>query len=72
MSLVDQKLFHKGRQIFQMLCIECHGEDAKGNEYSYITVTCTHRKKVFELKYLAIMLNGKWFVGDELLLERIE
>ena len=49
-----------------------YGEDAKGNEYSYITVTCTHRKKVFELKYLAIMLNGKWFVGDELLLERIE
>jgi len=32
MSLNDQKLFHKGRQIFQMLCIECHGEDALGKK----------------------------------------
>jgi mono/diheme cytochrome c family protein len=31
-SIDDQKRFHKGRQIFQMLCVECHGEDAKGRK----------------------------------------
>jgi hypothetical protein len=48
------------------------GKDAKGNEYCYVTVTCMRRKKEYELKYLAIRLNKKWFVGDELKLERVE
>ena len=32
MSLADQKRFHKGREIYKMLCFECHGEDARGRK----------------------------------------
>ena len=43
-----------------------YGEDEQKNRYCYITVYCTRKKHEYELKYLAIQLNGHWFVGDEL------
>lgn len=47
-----------------------YGEDEKGNKYCYVTTVCQKRKKSYELKYLAILLNGSWFVGDELSFQR--
>jgi hypothetical protein len=49
-----------------------YGKDEKGNRYCYITVHCKRRKNTYELKYLAIRLNGTWFVGDDLKFEKIE
>jgi hypothetical protein len=43
-----------------------YGKDKDGNRYCYVTVTCKKKKHTYELKYAAIMLNGHWFVGDEL------
>lgn len=43
-----------------------YGMDEKDNEYCYVTVMAKRRKHDYEIKYLAIKLNGKWFVGDEL------
>ncbi|PCJ64594.1 MAG: hypothetical protein COA58_12720 [Bacteroidetes bacterium] len=42
------------------------GKDDDNNRYCYVTVNCKRRKHQYELKYLAILLNGSWFVGDEL------
>lgn len=47
------------------------GRDEQGNKYCYVTVLCKKNKKEYELKYLAIMLNGHWFVGDELTLTKL-
>lgn len=49
-----------------------YAKDEKGNRYCYVTVPLVRRKNRYELKYLAIVLNGHWFVGDELLLKEIE
>lgn len=49
-----------------------YGEDEDGNKYCYVIVHCNKRKKEYDLKYLAIQLNGMWFLGDELKFERIE
>ncbi|MBT8327925.1 MAG: hypothetical protein KJP21_09390, partial [Bacteroidia bacterium] len=49
-----------------------YGADEDGNRYCYVTVQCNKRKKEYELKYVAIQLNGMWFLGDELEFERIE
>ncbi len=49
-----------------------YGEDEKGNRYCYVTVHCNKRKKEYELKYVAIRLNGMWFLGDELKFEKVE
>jgi hypothetical protein len=35
-------------------------------------VKLTRRKKAYKLKYLAIVLNGYWFMGDDLTLKEIE
>ena len=48
-----------------------YGEDKDGNEYCYVTVEAKRRKHEYEIKYLAIKLNRKWFVGDELSMEEI-
>ena len=32
---------------------------------------CKKNRKEYELKYLAILLNGHWFVGDELKLVKL-
>lgn len=49
-----------------------YGKDEDGNRYCYVTVNAIRRKHTYELKYLAIMLNGHWFVGDELSFIEIE
>ena len=49
-----------------------YGKDEKGNRYCYVTMRQTRRKNTYELKYLAIVLNGHWFVGDELTFKEIE
>lgn len=49
-----------------------YGKDDDGNRFCYVTVTAKRRKHTYELKYLAIMLNGHWFVGDELSFVEIE
>ena len=49
-----------------------YGEDDDGNAYCYVTVKCNKKKKNYQLKYLAIRLNGMWFLGDDLTFERIE
>lgn len=47
-----------------------YGEDEDGNKYCYVTTLCYKRKRIYELRYLAILLNGSWFVGDELSFQR--
>ena len=49
-----------------------YGKDDNGNRYCYVIVTCKKKKHTYELKYLAILLNGSWFVGDELSFKEIE
>ena len=49
-----------------------YDKDEDGNRFCYVTVTATRRKHTYELKYLAIMLNGHWFVGDDLKFVEIE
>ncbi len=63
---VNLKKLEKGKSSFK------YAKDEKGNRYCYVSVPLTRRKNRYELKYLAIMLNGHWFVGDELILEEIE
>lgn len=45
--------------------------DDKGNHFCYVTVYLKRRKHEYELKYLTIMLNNHWFVGDTLTFEEI-
>ncbi len=49
-----------------------YGKDDDGNKYCYVTVKAVRRKHTYELRYLAIMLNGHWFVGDELTFVEVE
>ena len=49
-----------------------YGIDDKENEFCYVTILCTKRKHTYEVKFVAIKLNGYWFVGDELSLEEVE
>lgn len=49
-----------------------YGKDDSGNRYCYVTVKAIRRKHTYELKYLVIMLNGHWFVGDELTFVEVE
>ena len=43
-----------------------YGSDANGNEFCYVTYSCKKNRKTMEISYLAIKLNGCWFVADEL------
>lgn len=49
-----------------------YGKDDDGNRFCYVTVKAIRRKHTYELRYLAIMLNGHWFVGDELTFVEVE
>jgi hypothetical protein len=49
-----------------------YGVDKDGNEFCYITIELKKRKKEYELKFLAIRLIDKWFIGDELMFERVD
>lgn len=43
-----------------------YGKDEQGNQYCYVTQYYQRRKHKYTLSFIAIMLNGHWFVGDEL------
>ena len=43
-----------------------YGTDDKGNQFCYVTLFCNKRKREYEVKFLAIKLIDKWFIGDEL------
>ena len=43
-----------------------YGKDEKENQYCYVTQYYQRRKHKYTLSFIAIMLNGHWFVGDEL------
>jgi len=45
------------------------GTDDKGNRFAYITLLSHKNKKEFTIKFVALMLNGNWFIVDELKLE---
>lgn len=60
------------KKMVQEECSYNYAKDEKGNRYCYVTVKLTRRKKVYKLKYLAIVLNGHWFMGDDLTLKEIE
>jgi hypothetical protein len=42
-----------------------YGVTDKEIEYCYVTLYCKQRKKEVEIRFLAVLLNGLWFVGDE-------
>ena len=48
-----------------------YGMDEKDNEYCYVTIQGKRRKHEYQWKYLAIKLNDKWFIGDELSFEEL-
>lgn len=41
-------------------------QDEKGNEFCLVTMHCNKRKHNYEIRFIAIKLNDKWFVGDKL------
>ncbi|MEY2924426.1 MAG: hypothetical protein RLZZ337_974 [Bacteroidota bacterium] len=43
-----------------------YGKDEKENEFCYVTFYCNKRKTEYEIKFVAIRLIDKWFIGDEL------
>ncbi len=63
-SKLNIKRLEKGKTTYD------YGRDEQGNKYCYVTVLCYKNKMEFELKYLAILLNLHWFVGDDLKLEK--
>ncbi len=64
-SNLNIKRLEKGKTIYE------YGQDEQENKYCYVTVLCKKNRKEYELKYLAILLNGHWFVGDELKLVKL-
>ena len=46
-------------------------KDEKENTFCYVTEHLTRRKHEYALKYLAIQLNGNWFVGNKLTFEEL-
>jgi len=59
------------KKIVRTVTDYAYGQDEDENRFCYVTVTCKRRKHEYELRYLAIILNSKWFVGDELSFEEI-
>jgi hypothetical protein len=49
-----------------------YGENEEGYEYCYVTTEFKKRKHIYELKFLAIILNGHWFLGDDLSFREVE
>ncbi len=48
------------------------GEDEEGNRFCYVTMHLKKRKKEYEMRYIAIVLIDKWFIGDKLEFERVD
>ena len=49
-----------------------YGQNEEGHKFCYVTTEFKKRKHIYELKYLAIMLNGHWFLGDDLSFTEVE
>jgi hypothetical protein len=65
-SKINFRRLEKGEVSFS------YGKNDEGHEYCYVTTELKKRKQNYELKYLAIMLNGHWFLGDELSFREVE
>ena len=65
-SKITIRRLEKGEVIYN------YGKNEEGHEYCYVTTEFKRKKHSYELKYLAIMLNGHWFLGDELSFREIE
>jgi hypothetical protein len=46
-----------------------YGTDDKGNEFCFVSINCAKRKREYAFSFLAIKLNDKWFLGDDLKFE---
>lgn len=42
-----------------------YGMNENQVEYCYITLYCKEKKRSAEIRFLAVLLNGLWFLGDE-------
>jgi hypothetical protein len=49
-----------------------YGKNEEGYEYGYVTTEFKKRKHIYELRFLAIILNGHWFLGDNLSFREVE
>jgi len=45
------------------------GKDEKNNTFAYVHLECRKSKKTFRIKFVALQLNGYWYIVDELGLE---
>jgi len=45
------------------------GKDEKNNVFAYVHLECRKSKKTFRIKFVALQLNGFWYIVDELALE---
>ena len=45
------------------------GKDDKNNTFAYVHLECRKSKKTFRIKFVALQLNGYWYIVDELMLE---
>ena len=42
------------------------GKSEDGNEFCYVTLTCVKKKKTLNIRFLAIRLDGAWYMADDL------
>jgi hypothetical protein len=45
------------------------GEADKNRIFCYVSMTCKEKKKSIKVRFLVVLLNDLWFVGDEFYLE---
>ena len=43
-----------------------YGTNAQGNEFCYVTIKCSRKKRKLHITYLALKIQGHWFLGDEI------
>lgn len=43
-----------------------YGISKEGYEFCYVTIACKKKKTELNVKFLAMKLDGQWFIGDEL------
>ncbi|MBR9860247.1 hypothetical protein GYB22_05775 [bacterium] len=48
-----------------------YAADDKGNEFCFVTIHCKRNKREYEVRFTAIKLNGKWFIGDDLTIQKM-
>ncbi|MFY0644156.1 MAG: hypothetical protein JXR19_06795 [Bacteroidia bacterium] len=42
------------------------GITPQGNEFCYVTIRCSRKKRKLNITFLALKIQGHWFLGDEL------